>query len=164
MKYWPFTLLIFAAIACNQPPDTDRVLQNRVDTLENELAKAYKPGFGEFMTSIQAHHAKLWWAGQNQNWPLADFEVREIMESVADIQQYETERKESQLIGMIDPAIDSVNSAIQQKNPGLFKSSFVLLTTTCNNCHRAVNFEFNVVKIPDASTFSNQDFRVRAGK
>ena len=35
------------------------------------------PGFEEFMSNIQAHHAKLWFAGQNHNWKLADFEIHE---------------------------------------------------------------------------------------
>ena len=112
------------------------------------------------MSGIQAHHSKLWFAGQNQNWKLADFEIHEIMEAIEDIQKYETERKESQMVGMINPAIDSVNNAIIQKNPALFKSSYTMLTNTCNNCHHAVDFEFNVVKIPDAQPFSNQDFKV----
>ena len=96
-----------------------RLLQNRIDSLGKKLADTYKPGFGEFMSGIQAHHAKLWFAGQNQNWKLADFEVHEMMEAIEDIQKYQTERKESQKIGMITPVLDSVNSAIQQKNPGI---------------------------------------------
>ncbi len=131
-----------------------------MDSLESKLADTYKPGFGEFMSSIQAHHAKLWFAGQNENWQLCDFEIHEIMENIEDIKKYETDRKESQLIDMINPAIDTLNAAIQRKDPVLFKNSFVLLTNTCNNCHKAVQFGFNVVKIPETQTFSNQDFKL----
>jgi len=81
--------------------------------LEIKLANTYKPGFGEFMNGIQAHHSKLWFAGQNDNWKLAGFEVHEIMEAIEDIQKFQTERKESQMIGMINPALDSINNAIQ---------------------------------------------------
>jgi hypothetical protein len=150
--------LMFGLICCNNQTDKTQYLQKQIDSLEIKLSQGYKPGFGEFMSNIQAHHAKLWFAGENQNWKLADFEVHEIMESFEDIQQYETERKESKLIGMINPALDSVNSAIEQKNLKLFKRGYNLLTNTCNSCHRAVNFEFNVIKIPDVQTFSNQDF------
>jgi hypothetical protein len=62
---------------------------------------------------------------------------------------------------MIDPAIDSVNHAIEQKDAIRFKSSFIFLTNTCNKCHLATDFEFNVVKIPETSPFSNQDFKLR---
>lgn len=152
-------ILTFGIFACNQQTDNTKILQNRIDSLEIKLADTYKPGFGEFMSGIQAHHSKLWFVGENKNWKLADFEVHEIMESIEDIQKFQTERKESQMIGMINSALDSINNAIQQKNSALFKSSYTLLTNTCNNCHRAVEFEFNVVKIPDSSPFSNQDFK-----
>jgi len=46
------------------------------------------------------------------------------------------------------------------KNPALFKSCYTLLTNTCNQCHREVEFDFNMVKIPDHQPFSNQDFKV----
>lgn len=161
MKYIVITIISLVFFSCNNTTYKTQVLQTHIDSLEKKIATTYKPGFGEFMSDIQAHHAKLWFAGQNKNWKLADFEIHEIMESIAAIQQYETERKESQIIGMIDPAIDSVSNAINQKNTALFNSSYTLLTNTCNNCHHATNFEFNVVKIPDSQSFSNQDFKVQ---
>jgi uncharacterized lipoprotein YehR (DUF1307 family) len=159
MKYLViFSILIIELQACGQH-DNNQILQDRVDTLEKKLSDTYKPGFGEFMSGIQVHHAKLWFAGQNQNWKLADFEIHEIMETIENIKKYETEREESQKIDMINPALDSVNKAIQQKSPAAFKNSFVLLTNTCNNCHHAVKFEFNVVKIPETIPFTNQSFK-----
>lgn len=164
MKLKNFFLLALISLmvlfACNQSAESNQLLKTRIDSLENKLADNYKPGFGEFMSSIQAHHAKLWFAGQNQNWKLADFEMYEIMESIDDIKKYETDRKESKNIGMLTPAMDSIQNAINEKSLTKFKSSYTLLTNTCNNCHVASEFEFNVVKIPDVSTFSNQDFKV----
>jgi hypothetical protein len=159
MKQLFFLLLTLVFFGCNQPTDNTQVMQNRIDSLEIKLAGTYKPGFGEFMSGIQAHHSKLWFAGQNENWKLADFEVHEIMEAIENIQKFQTERKESQMMGMMAPVLDSVNAAIQQKNPAMFKRSYIFLTNTCNNCHHATAFEFNVVKIPDGQPFSNQDFK-----
>ena len=144
--------------ACNQQVRENQLLQNKIDSLEIKLAATYKPGFGEFMSGIQAHHAKLWFAGINKNWKLADFELKEIMGSIEDIKQYETDRKETKTIGMIEPSLDSLASAVGQQNSAAFKTSFIGLTNACNNCHRTNEFEFNVVKIPGTQTFSNQDF------
>jgi hypothetical protein len=80
---------------------------------------------------------------------------------VEDIQKYQASRKESKMVVMLKPALDSVALAVKKQDLGLFKNSFSLLTNTCNNCHRAAGFEFNVVKIPDARMFSNQDFSVQ---
>lgn len=164
MKFILLIILSVSLFACDEQTDNLKILQNRIDSLESKLANTYKPGFGEFMSGIQAHHSKLWFAGQNENWKLADFEVHEIMEAIEDIQKFQTQRKESQMLGMINPALDSINNAIQQKNPAFFKRSYTLLTNTCNNCHRATNFEFNVVKIPDTQAFSNQDFKRNGAK
>lgn len=150
------TIIFFS---CGQKNDSVKELQARVDSLEQKVNDNYKPGLGEFMSQIQVHHAKLWFAGTNENWGLADFEIHEIMESIDDIKKYETDRVESKSIPMIEPALDSVNAAIQQKNVAQFKNSFVLLTNTCNNCHKAVNYSFNDVKVPDSPPFSNQVFK-----
>ena len=160
MKYFVVTFIVAGLISCSSQKDNSLALQNQIDSLEQKLAGTYKPGFGEFMSSVQVHHAKLWFAGQNSNWELADFEIHEMMEAFDNIKTYQTERKESKLIGLINPALDSVNAAIQQKNPALFKSSYTVLTATCNNCHHETDFKFNVVKIPDIPPFSNQDFKI----
>lgn len=161
MKQLIFILTISHALfACNQSANNDHILQTRIHTLEAKLADTYRPGLGEFMSNIQVHHAKLWFAGQNLNWELADFEINEIKESLEDIRKYCTNRPETKAIGMIDLSMDSMSNAIQQKSPALFKNGFVLLTATCNNCHKATSHEFNVIKIPDNPPFSNQIFKV----
>lgn len=159
MKQIIFLIITAGLLGCNPHTDQTQFLQNRIDSLENKLADTYKPGFGDFMGSVQVHHNKLWFAGQNQNWKLADFEVHEIVEAIDDIQRYQAERKESEMIGMILPALDSVNAAIERKNSAQFRNSYISLTNTCNSCHRETDFGFNVVKIPDNPPFSNQDFR-----
>jgi hypothetical protein len=147
-------------LSCNQQSNQASQMQSKIDSLQKQLDKTYKPGLGEFMTGIQLHHAKLWFAGQSQNWPLADFEIHEIDESLDDINEFCKDRPEVKSIGMLKPAIDSVTDAIRQKDLKLFKTSFSLLTNTCNNCHKATDHGFNVVIIPANPPVPNQDFRV----
>jgi hypothetical protein len=159
MKLPALVVSISLIISCNQQDDKIEKMQATIDSLQKQLNGTYKPGFGEFMSGIQTHHAKLWFAGQNQNWPLADFEVHEIQEALEDVQQFCTDRPEIKAIGMINPAIDSINNAIQQKSSALFRSSFILLTNTCNKCHQATDHGFNVVTIPTNLPVVNQDFK-----
>jgi hypothetical protein len=160
MKSSSITIILFILISCNHAENKNADLQKQVDSLQARLANTYRPGFGEFMSEIQVHHEKLWFAGDNQNWLLADFEINEIKESLADIREYCTDRPESKDLQMIDAPIDSINTAIQQKNNELFKKDFVLLTVTCNSCHQATNHGFNVIKQPDTPPFSNQVFKL----
>lgn len=161
MKSLLLLLLPIAFIACNNPRADTQLLQNRIDSLEKKLAQTYKPGLGEFMSSMQTHHAKLWFAGDNDNWQLAAFETGEIKESLEDIAVFCAERPEVQQLGMINPGMDSISIAIAAKNKQLFKTSFIALTAACNNCHHATNHAFNVIKIPVAPPVSNQDFKVQ---
>ena len=162
MKYAvPVLFTLFTLSSCSSNTQTTQAMQHQIDSLEQVMSKSYKPGFGEFMTYVQAHHQKLWFAGQHQNWKLADFELNEIKETMGKIQQFETDRKESKLVPMILPALDSVSAAIQKKDAKKFNHSFTVLTNTCNQCHTAAQYPFNVVKVPDKNSFPNQDFRVQ---
>lgn len=95
-------ILPFLFFSCNKQLEKNQVLQKRIDSLEIKLSESYKPGFGEFMSSLQIHHAKLWFAGQNKNWKLADFEINEIKENLEGIQKYCKDRPETKSIGMIN--------------------------------------------------------------
>ena len=158
-----FSIIVFI-ISCNQSSNSNQQLQSQIDSLKTQVNNAYKPGLGEFMSGIQVHHEKLWFAGTAQNWQLADFEIHEIMEAVADIKQYASDRPETKSIIMLQPAIDSIDKSIQQKDVQSFKKNFQLLTTTCNNCHVSVHYNFNRIKIPETPPFSNQVFKIDTTK
>ncbi len=131
-------------------------LNKMVQQLKKER---YKPGLGEFMGGIQMLHAKLWYAGINQNWKLANFEMDEIKETMGFIREFETDRPETKNITMLSPALDSLNLAIESKNLAAFRMGFTKLTSSCNSCHRISNFEFNKITIPSAVPVVNQDFK-----
>ena len=159
MKIFTFIITILIITSCNQQNDKMENVQATIDSLQKKVDESYKPGLGEFMSGIQTHHAKLWFAGQNQNRPLANFEVNEIKEALEDIQKNCNDRPEVKAIGMITAPIDSVINSIQQKNLQLFKSGFVLLTNTCNTCHKATEHGFNIITIPTNLPVTNQDFK-----
>ena len=158
------TLFILASIllsACNQTHTDMQQLQVKADSLQQQLNKTYKPGLGEFMLGIQMHHSKLWFAGINSNWKLAQFELEEIKETLEDIKVYNTDRPEIKSIDIINPPLENIGKAIQQKDMVEFKSGFTLLTNTCNTCHKDNNHEFNVITIPSSPPVSNQNFEVQ---
>lgn len=156
MKRFVLAVSVFAWAACAQPSIDNSILQARIDSLQKKVDNAYAPGLGEFMSGIQVHHAKIWFAGKSGNWKLAGFETGEIKETLDDIRKYCIDRPEVAQLPMIDAPLDSLNAAIAQGNPVAFKSAFLLLTNTCNNCHRATKHEFNVIQVPETPPFTNQ--------
>jgi len=150
--------------ACSDESNRLTKLESRINELEEKINNTYMPGFGEFMGSVQVHHAKLWFAGTNNNWELAGFEVHEIKEVLEDLEKYQSGRVEIKSLPMIYPILDSVIAVIEKKDTKDFKKSFTVLTQTCNLCHQTVNYGFNNVKIPDRPPFSNQIFEIRTNQ
>jgi len=153
----PLFIILLSSCNNNEPVKISSTINS--DSL-HKMMEQYAPGLGEIMGGIQTHHAKLWYAGINDNWKLAQYEADELKERFEQARTIETSRPEVKMIPMMYPAIDSINEAISHKNLVQFKSGFQLLTASCNSCHSANNFEFNIITIPTAAPVSNQDFKV----
>ena len=160
MKPYSLLFTVFLLASCSHASTKKDEAGSNNDSL-NTIMEKYAPGLGEIMGGIQMHHAKLWYAGINDNWKLAQYEIDELKERFEQARTVETSRPEVKMIPMMYPAIDTIKDAIGHKNLIQFKSGFQLLTASCNSCHSANNFEFNIITIPTAPPVSNQDFKVR---
>ena len=124
----------------------------------------FTPGLGEIMTLTQMRHAKLWFAGQAGNWPLAAYELDELHEGLQDVATFHPTHKDAPLPIpalidkiMADP-LKELEKTIDAHDVTGFTPAFDALTEGCNACHRATNFGFNVVTRPGANPYSNQTF------
>lgn len=143
-------------------------LQARVAALEKKITELqklrYKPTLGEFMSSVQARHAKLWFALAAENWPLAAFELHELDETLEDVTKwYPTHRDAPQplkemLEGGLDPALKQLEAVVKSADKTQYPAAFDELTRACNACHQATAHGYNVVKRPIAPPLSNQEF------
>jgi hypothetical protein len=152
LRRWStLTILIVAAAisACQRAPET-----------------RYVPGLGELMAGQQVRHAKLWFAGENENWRLAAYEVDELKEGFDDVVKLHPVLEDSHIPvsklvpTIIESPLGEVDAAVEARDKARFETSFDKLTAACNQCHQAANFGFNVVKRPTAPPFSNQEFGV----
>jgi hypothetical protein len=152
-----FSVAMSILFSCNS--SANEQLSNQVDSLKNQLKEAYVPGTGEIMNGIiQPHHYKLWLAGQQQNWTLAEYERHQLLGGFKRIEKYHKGSTEASAVPMIYPEIKAIEIAISDKDAAAFKKHFVLLTNTCNTCHQATKYEFNVITVPAAPAFANQRF------
>jgi len=151
-------IVAFFFTSCNNTKT--EALQSKIDSLQAIIKNSYKPELGEFMLQVQMHHEKLWFAGINENWPLANFEIGEIRETLYNAIHFLPDRKETKEIPMIFPALDSLQASITNKSLKMFTKDYKTLTQTCNTCHKVVNFAFNVIKVPTSEPVSDQEFKV----
>ncbi len=146
---WGSVVLLGCLSACRREPATP----------------VFTPGFGEIMTLTQMRHAKLWFAGQAANWPLAAYELDELREGMQDVATFHPTHKDATLPIpaliekiMTDP-VQRAEKAIGARDGTGFTQAFDAVTEACNACHRATNFGFNVVTRPSANPYSNQVFQ-----
>jgi len=165
MKFSLLVIPVLFLLGCNNGHTTLMTLQSEInylnaknDSLEKEIL-FIKPGLGDLMLNMQVHHNKLWFAGKEENWPLAQFEHDEIMEILTQAEAIEKERTEVKLFKvMIYPQLDSIEVAIKQKDGDKFSHTFTSLTNACNNCHTNTKYNFNKIIIPERPPYSNQEF------
>ena len=129
--------------------------------------EAYAPGLGEMMSLQQMRHVKLWFAGQAENWELADYEVDELGEGFDDIVKFHPTHKDSPVAPrdaiprIVTQPMKDLRAAIEKKDPRAFAQAYDSLTAACNNCHQATNFAFNTVQTPETNPYPNQAFSRR---
>jgi hypothetical protein len=146
-------------------------LESRVVALEAALAKPRPPSsaprLGSIMSMLQLRHGKLWFAGEQANWPLAAYELHELEEDFEDVEKFHPAYGSAGLpLGQIaaqlpKPSMTALKQAIDSGNRGQFAASFDALTVSCNACHSAASVAFNVIQRPASSLWSNQDFARR---
>ena len=122
----------------------------------------YQPGLGEFMTATQLRHAKLWFAGEQNNWDLAAYEIDEVKEGLEDAARlfptFDGFPVAEMIKTIIDPRIEEVEKAVRAKSSTKFAGAFDELTSGCNSCHAAASKPFIRIQRPIASPLTNQNF------
>lgn len=129
-----------------------------------EAPRGYVIGLGEIMGLTQMRHAKLWFAGQAGNWPLAAYELDELKEGFADAAHYHPHHKNvpeplgRMIAEYTQEPLAELDTAVERQDKARFATAFDHLTQGCNACHEAAGFGFNVVQRPTVPPYSNQRF------
>ena len=155
-------LIIFtisSLLSCNQNDKKVTELKNKINKLEQQIENSYKPGLGDMMSNIQSHHSKLWFSGKNENWELADFELHELKEGFEDVKKHQAGNDEIKMIGMIVPALENLDISIDEKDLKGFEKNYLMLTNTCNACHKIAKHGFIQIKKPKFQSRHNQEFK-----
>jgi hypothetical protein len=144
-------------------------LKARVAALETELAAlkaAQRPvELGQQMLELQIRHARLWYAGQRDNWTLATFQLGEMREALdgvveanGDHAALQPERLAEVLPATMGPALKSLQSAVDKRDRSAFNAAYDQLTGACNACHEAASFGFNRFQRPRTPLLDNQQY------
>jgi hypothetical protein len=115
------------------------------------------------MGHLQRFAEKLHFAGAAGNWPLADFYLHEIEETVDAIAQAnvmdEGVAVSSFMRSMFPPALGPMKEAVRARNAQQFAPAYENMLLSCNACHQATGHGFIKITVPRQPTYQNQDFR-----
>jgi hypothetical protein len=164
MHLWIVAGLAVTELVSAAPPASDASAQ--IAALKNEIAElkksAYHPELGEQMLTIQIRHARLWFAGEAQNWMLTAFELQEIKEAFeAVVEQnpehaiFQPQRLADILPAMTKAPIAALRDAIDHGSKVEFEKAYDGLSTACTGCHRAAGNDFLVIQRPTAPILDN---------
>jgi hypothetical protein len=141
-------------------------LQESLKRVQTELAstKELLPGLGEYMTTIQLHTAKLWFAGKASNWELAAYELQELQETIEAVKKLNVEKNGVKISGVLDAVLQTqvaeLNASIKRRNPAEFQKSYDATLSACNDCHTETGHKFIQIIRPTTSPVTNQKWGV----
>jgi len=156
-------LFLLAAISASAAPADDKAEIAALKKQLAELAKsAYHPELGEQMLGLQIRHARLWFAGEAQNWLLAAFELQELKEAFdAVVEQnpehatFQPQRLADVLPAMTKAPVLALRDAIDHGSKAEFEKAYDGLTAACTQCHRAAGNDFLVIQRPKTPLLDN---------
>jgi len=115
------------------------------------------------MVVIQIRQAKLFYAVRSGNWPLADFELEQLISSLSEAGRYYPRTTPPMTVA--DRIRTSLGEAIKAKDAAKFDRGFDEMNAGCNRCHEAADRPFIVIRRPSyPSAFSNQLYAPRHTK
>lgn len=158
-------IVLLAPVSSAHPPG-DRHATDEIAALRLKIAElkksAYHPELGEQMLGIQIRHARLWFAGEAQNWTLAAFELQELKEAFdAVVEQnpehatFQPERLADILPAMTKAPVLKLRDAIDHGSKAEFEQAFDGLSAACTGCHRAAGTDFLVIQRPTTPLLDN---------
>jgi hypothetical protein len=137
-------------------------LQDTLKKVETELAteKNSMPGLGDYMTTIQLHVGKLWFAAKASNWELANYELDELKETMEAAKALNAEKNGVKISGVLDSVLQTqvaeLATSIERKSPAEFRNSYDETLSACNGCHTESGYGFIHIIRPSAPPVTNQ--------
>ena len=163
-------LLLGACARTTADPSVEKqiaALRAQVDALQAaqaETAKAEPPKaeLGQQMLNLQIRHARLWSAGEDQNWLLAQFQLAELNEALDDVvaengdaAALQPQRLADVLPMMMKPAVAKLRDAIDSHDKQAFESAYDGLSAACSGCHKIADHGFLVIQRPKTPLLDN---------
>jgi hypothetical protein len=149
-------LLAIAAIltimwSCNSGseknlPDGDWIKGSNADKVE--IIERQYDGFSRTMMEVHYRYEELYWAGQDQNWEYANYQLEHIIEAMEKGYERRPEREinSREFLGI---PTDIMQQGIDAKDTEQFNKAFIIYNAACKSCHIQEEVSFIQTIIPE---------------
>jgi hypothetical protein len=141
-------------------------VQESLQRLQADVANAKElaPGLGEYMTTIQLHAGKLWFAAKAASWELAAYELNELEETMETVKKLNVEKNGVKISNVMDAVLQTqiaqLEKSIKQKNQAEFQHAYDETLSACNGCHTESGHKFIQIIRPSAPPVTNQKWEL----
>src|SRR5262245_37026167 len=166
MKNFALALAVgLAALGQENKPQVDDLT-----ALKTEVArlKGVVPDQAHAMSDVGAHYTNLWYAGQNENWPLAQFFLDETKSHLRWAVRIIPKRKDAEgreidlqgiLTGLETSTFKDLDAAIKEKSRTKFEATYKVQLEGCMSCHKASNKPYLRLRLPEKPEAAIVEFR-----
>ncbi len=152
-----YIVFVFAGImaammigACQT--ETDQRIETRWagETIEEIIGSIESQigGFSATMVEVNYRYDELYWAGQDENWGYAEYQLDKLMGSMENgfIRRPDREASATQFMNQVSP---SLAETIETGDKDAFVEQFNRFASSCNTCHQMEEVGFIQVIIPE---------------
>ena len=152
------------ALAATQPSSADDVAALRAEV---ERLKGMVPDQSHAMADVGYHYASLWFAGEQENWPLADFFAGEVKSHLEWAVRIIPVRKDPQgrdvdlraiLQAIEGSSLKDLQQTIAAKDKTKFEAAYRTQLQSCYSCHEASGKPYLRPQLPTRPPLDLIDF------
>lgn len=146
-------VIIFFAYSCNNSQEKNEPVgaggwlkgssSEKFETIAGQLR-----GFDVAMVEVGYRYQELYWAGQDENWDYANYQLEKIEVAIKNGFERRPKRAESGR-HFLNSVLPEMTNTIKSRDTVEFNKFFIMLTSNCNSCHTMEKVPFFTVKIPE---------------
>ena len=150
MKKTITIILILGLVACNKKTDKETAQGDWIKGTETQQIKTIEKqfrGFDNTMVETGYRYQELYWAGQDQNWEYADYQLEKIKLAIENGLERRPKRAKSAEY-FLTYVLPEMRKSLEKKDTVIFNKGFQTMTINCNSCHAMEKVPFFKVNIP----------------
>lgn len=152
MKQFYIILFAIGFFSCRQPVDMETAqgewIKGTVFDKLKTIEKQFR-GFDNAMIETDYRYQELYWAGQDENWEYAGYQLEKIKLTFENALERRPKRAKS-AEHFLTIGLSEMKKGILSRDTALFNNHFQIFTNNCNTCHSMEKVPFFNVKIPAA--------------